>query len=116
MGKPIINVKVDNPEAEVQIIRPTPQHDRLREVKAQSQALHEFFLEFCADRGMVLAIYGEDDEYRPIACGVELFIAEFLGIDTDELENEKRRMLIDIRTNNARRDAEKELPLFKSKK
>lgn len=110
-----INVTVNSPDTKVNVVRPTPMHDRLREVKAISQALHQFFLEFCAERGMELAVYGKNDRLRPIG-RPEAFIAEFLEIDLDELENEKRRMLIDIRTENARRDAEKELPMFGKKK
>lgn len=110
-----VQIKVDDPNVQVEVQRPTPMHDRLREVKDVSQKLHEFLLEFCAERGIELCVRGDNDRFRPIG-RPETFIAEFLEIDLDELENEKRRMLIDIRTANARREAERELPMFGRKK
>lgn len=105
-----INVAVSDPDAKVVIQRPTPQHDRLREVKDISQKLHEFFLEFLPEKKLELGKWNGED-FWPSNTSIQELIADFLEIDLAELENEKRRMLIDIRTDNARRDAEKELPL-----
>ncbi len=112
-----IRIHTDNPNAQAEVIRPTPQHDRLREVKDRSQSLHEFLLEFCSEKGVQLSapIEGSTRPYPVSEETIKNLIAEFLEIDLNELENEKRRMLIDIRVESARRDAERELPMFGKK-
>lgn len=104
-----IEVRVQNPDDQVTVVRPTPQHDRLRVVKDKSQAIHEFLLEFLPEKDISLGQW-TGRRYLPVTKSVTALVAEFFEIDLDELENEKRRMLQDIRVDNARRDVERELP------
>lgn len=105
-----------NGATQVDLERPTPMHDRLRQVQPISQKLHEFFFEFLSEKGIELSMYDDRlNRLSPVGDTKKL-IAEFLEIDLDELENEKRQMLIDMRTAQARRDAERELPMSGKKR
>ena len=72
----------------------SPEHDKLREVKAQSQACGEF-LEWLSDtKKLVLCFFDdESDQYQPAHPGLTRLLAEFFSIDQDKLESEKRAML-----------------------
>lgn len=82
-----------------------PQHERLKEVQPQSQAIHQFLLEFAAERGLFLAKrlpyevgedYEQEERIVPAHDSVTKLVAEFLEIDLDALENEKQAMLKEI--------------------
>jgi hypothetical protein len=103
-----------------------PEHERLREVTAKSQAIGEF-LEWMSDEGIRrmkyglyndLAIHGDamhvaedcdvcDDYgfyevtregYVPDGRSIETLLADFFVIDRDKLEAEKRQMLEELRS------------------
>lgn len=75
-----------------------PEHEKVQRVREKSQAVGEF-LDWIGDRkGWFLAEYPDDS-----ACASKVYIddqrllAEFFGIDYDELMAEKDRMLEEIR-------------------
>lgn len=72
----------------------TPEHDKLGQVREQSQACGEF-LEWLGDaKKLVLCFYDDESEqYQPSHPGVTRLLAEFFSIDQDKLEAEKRAML-----------------------
>jgi hypothetical protein len=111
----MIKVALTDPDTEVQVARPTPQCDRLREVQEKSQAIHEFILEFLIAKGIEFGHF-RGRSFVPISRSVGDLVAEFFEIDLNELENEKRRMIRDMRLSQAKREIDEELPLSKRKR
>lgn len=114
-----MKIHLNSPDEQVEVIRPTPQHDRLRSVKNLSQSIHEFIHWLSDEKNVILATENIDNDdpqyYNPSRTSLTDLVAEYFEIDLDELENEKRRMLHDIRLSNAKREIEKELPVTKRK-
>lgn len=82
-----------------------PQHERLADIKDQSQAIGEF-LEWCLrEKGYALAEWGESrmigTRMMPISYSTEAILAEFFGIDLKKLEAEKLAMLDKMRREQA---------------
>jgi hypothetical protein len=82
-----------------------PEHDKLRAVVDQSQAIGEFLEEFLPSKGIQLCsrmpVDDDSDElslhFYPIHESTRRLLAEFFGIDDDALEREKRTMLAVLR-------------------
>jgi hypothetical protein len=82
-----------------------PQHEKLEEVKEQSQQLGEF-LEWLQSRYTLCELLkpsGNDGEYWdesfvPVHRNIQHILAEYFGIDYDELMQEKDRLLEYIRS------------------
>lgn len=85
-----------------------PEHVKLKIVQKQSQTIHEFLLWCQQEHGLGLAHYlrhetkDDDDSDHMIwdQIGITKRVAQFLEIDLDKLEDEKRAMLDEIRTTN----------------
>ncbi len=75
----------------------TPQHDRLMEVRVESQAIGEFIDWLYYEHGVMLAHYGDGERLYTYHRNVNEMLAEFFGIDLQELEQEKRAMLARLR-------------------
>jgi hypothetical protein len=81
-----------------------PEHEKLKEVRDKSQAIHEF-LEWLqqSEYKMFLAHYFRNERGRtsdlivPNTKAITDLVAEFLEIDLVKLENEKREMLEEFR-------------------
>ena len=112
MTTPVVRLSVTDPDTSVDIIRPTPQCDRVKEVHEKSQAIHEFLLEFLPEKKVELGQW-RGNRLVPSGISVEKLVAEFFEVDLDELENEKRRMIRDMRLSQAKREIDEELPLSK---
>lgn len=85
-----------------------PEHDKLRAVQEQSQAIGEFLDLWCPEQGLVLCELvhrgrtGEGyDEYVPARRNLQALLAEHFEIDLDVLEAEKEAMLVALRAVNA---------------
>lgn len=78
-----------------------PEHDKLEAVKVESQAIGEF-LDFGP---YVLCEPDPNQEGRYRAChkSIGRILADWFGVDADELEREKRRMLEVLRAEAASR-------------
>lgn len=91
--------------AETTTTDPYPEHAKQAAVLDESQAIGCFL-----DEGpYVLAEFREVEGYRdpqlvPTTKTVQQVLADWLGIDLDEIEREKRRMLESIREMNDRAD------------
>lgn len=77
---------------------PTPEHDKLKVVKAKSQAIGEF-IEWLGSQEVRLARYDLDlgilvDDMMPI----EKRLAAYFGIDLAKLEAEKLALLAAVRS------------------
>ena len=72
-----------------------PEHEKLNEVKDQSQAIADFLDWIQSEKGIVLANYGNSDSnwLTPDGTAKDRLLAEYFGIDLDALEAEKRVML-----------------------
>lgn len=90
-----------------------PEHEKLKAVQVESQAIGEFIEEWCSQRGYALCQLVDSGkrtgfgaevvmEYTPVANVVGL-LAEFFGIDQDKIEAEKRAMLGAMRAQGAAR-------------
>lgn len=83
-----------------------PQHDKLHEVKDESQAIGVFIEEFLTSKGIHLGHYYEFEDTggkQFTSTGVppiQQLLAEFYDIDYDELMAEKERMLEAMRERN----------------
>lgn len=73
-----------------------PQHEKLKLVGDKSQALGEF-LEWVNSRGYTLGKYDQNDYLMPARESIPDLLADYFGIDSVELEKEKRRMLESLR-------------------
>ncbi len=69
-----------------------PEHDKLRHVKDESQAIGEF-LDF---GGYVLGEY-IDGRLQPVHGSISRILAEYFEIDEKKIEQEKRQMLDKLR-------------------
>lgn len=76
----------------------TPECDRARKVKDQTQAAGEF-LEWASSQGIFLGHYVEEDygRFNPVHESVETLLARWMGIDLAKVEQEKRAILEWIR-------------------
>jgi hypothetical protein len=73
-----------------------PEHDKLTEVKDETQAIGEF-IDWCQDeKGIVLAKL-DDQGHASAGGGLMDLLAEWAGIDLRKIEAEKRQMLAQIR-------------------
>lgn len=75
----------------------TPEHDKLMLVSEKSQAIGEFLGWLRNSKKIHLCSIGADGEYYPSFLNINKVLAEFFGIDYEELENEKRHILEKIR-------------------
>lgn len=75
-----------------------PEHDKLSEVKTQTQAIGEF-LDWASDSGVQLCRLEDNDHFYPVGSFMPL-LAEWAGIDMDKIEAEKRQMLDELRKAN----------------
>lgn len=74
-----------------------PEHDKLHQVKDQSQQIGEF-LDWLHTKGIVLAQYPKDRVWpRPYTGTIERLLAEYFEVDLRKLEEEKLAMLWSIR-------------------
>jgi len=75
-----------------------PEHEKLENISQQSQFLGEF-IEWCNEHGMFLARHIENfDSPIPVSKSINTLLGEFFEIDLIKLEQEKRKMLEDIRS------------------
>jgi hypothetical protein len=68
------------------------EHDKLSEVREQSQFLGEF-IEWAQSKGMFLAEYDHKDRVVMVNKTINTLLSEFLNIDLVKLEKEKLQML-----------------------
>lgn len=79
----------------------TPEHDKLKEVQAHSQQIHEFIDWLQETYETSLAHYlPHSDAIVWQQKSLTTLVAEFYGINLIELENEKRAILDEIRKAN----------------
>lgn len=74
-----------------------PEHDKLRMVKNKSQAIHEFMIWLQEEHHYFLAFFASGERIHPVQKDLTKLVAEFLDIDLDALEDEKRKMLEGLR-------------------
>ena len=78
----------------------TPVLDKMLLNKPKSQAIGEF-LEWCGERGYVLASYGKARGTRellmPVRHSIEQMLAEHFEINPDEAERERQAILASLR-------------------
>jgi hypothetical protein len=70
-----------------------PEHDKLAAVQDQSQIVGEF-MEWAEENGYQLMAV---DDGRPYGVALEPVLADWLGIDLEKLDKEKRAMLNEMR-------------------
>jgi hypothetical protein len=74
-----------------------PEHDKLRAVSKQSQAIGAF-LDELQDQNIVLCRWNDKRrEHEPLDKTIQQVLAEHFEIDLQELDNEKRAMLDECR-------------------
>lgn len=78
-----------------------PEHDALRRVQPQSQAIHEFMEWVGTEKRLCLAGYADVEERSnrlfPTTKNLTDLVAEFLEIDLKKLENEKLQTIDEMR-------------------
>lgn len=75
-----------------------PEHDKLRPIQEQSQAICDFLEWLSYEKDMtVCKPHDETNEYFPVFVRKEELTAEFFGIDLKKLDAEKRAMLEEMR-------------------
>jgi len=82
-------------------MREYPEHDKLRAVNDQSQAIGEFLDLFLPKVGIVLMERDKYGDYHPTYRTIQSLLAEYFEIDLDKIEAEKRQMLEDLRALNS---------------
>ena len=77
-----------------------PEHDKMREVKPQSQAIGGF-LEWLEEQGIWLANHADSDVHlSPFWYSKEKILAKFFGIDLAKIGEEKDAMVAELRAMN----------------
>lgn len=80
-----------------EVVIPTPELDKLREVAQDSQKIGAF-LDWCQDeKRWELATLGEYERLTPICRSIQSVLAEYFDIDERKCEDEKRAILEAIR-------------------
>jgi hypothetical protein len=80
-----------------------PEHEKLKAVQKESQAIGEFLEWLCGEKAVELAVWregeerGDDELLRPINMNKEKILANYFKIDLVKLEFEKRKMLEELR-------------------
>ena len=77
-----------------------PEHDKMNAVKEESQAIGEF-LTWAEGEGMIL--YHQFARV-PVMKSTNQLLADYYGIDLDEVNAEKRRMIQEIREKDSERE------------
>jgi len=84
-----------------------PEHEKLEKVQEKSQAIGEFLEWLNDEKGLSLAVWGEDEVIGeclyPAHPSVQDLLAEFFGIDLQVLEDEKQAMLVELRRTDEQR-------------
>lgn len=76
----------------------TPMCDKLAAEKWKTQLIHDF-LEFAEERGIHLGQWtGDGKFFWPRSGNNDDLLAEFIGVDMNEVEREKQAILEDIRS------------------
>lgn len=79
-----------------------PEHDKLHEIKDQTQAVHDFLEWAQHEKGIQLArVDDRTDRMYPEPTSQMDLLAEWAGIDLDKLEAEKRQMFEQARATNS---------------
>jgi len=81
-------------------VKKYPEHDKLRGVSGKSQAIGEF-VDWLGGKGIILA-KRQGEDLIPAGTRIQALLAEFFEIDEDEIEAEKRVMLLEMRDANER--------------
>lgn len=74
-----------------------PEHDKLRQVSDQTQAIGEF-MDWLETKGIFLGRYVDGSNFPRHVHGHLDLIAEWADIDQNKLEAEKRQMLASMRS------------------
>jgi len=85
-----------------------PEHEKLRAVVDQSQAIHEFLNWLSDTKSIFLAEWDESDDAcaSPTSYRITGLVAEFLNIDEKKLSDEKDQMVKEMRDANQRTPAQ----------
>ena len=75
---------------------PTPELDRMRAVKDDSQVIGQF-LDSLSERGLTLCEHDDRDRLWPVNKSIERLLADYYEIDLTKVENERRAILNHIR-------------------
>jgi hypothetical protein len=79
-----------------------PEHDRLDMIKDKSQTIGDFVMVFLPSKGIYLSTLGMDaDTLLPNMTPIQDLLAEYFGIDRNRLDQEKLKMLDQIREANS---------------
>jgi len=74
------------------------EHEKLKEIQEQSQICGEFLEWLNSEYEIFLCKSdGKLDQYYPCSQSRDKLLAEFFNIDLDKLEQEKRKMLDELR-------------------
>ena len=77
-----------------------PEHTKLDPIKEDSQTIG-LFLDTLGQQGIVLCEYHKGVErHFPTSKSIEQILADYYGIDSKALQEEKHRMLEEFRNNN----------------
>ncbi|WP_323016428.1 hypothetical protein [Castellaniella sp.] len=69
-----------------------PEHDKLKALNGKNQIVGNF-LGWLFESNRLIAQWGEDDQLLPDMRCIEEIIADYFGIDRNELEAEKYQMI-----------------------
>ena len=77
-----------------------PEHDKVRAVKTESQAIGGF-IEWLAEQGIFMCTRRRHgmigDDLLPVGESIEVLLARYFKVDLEKFENEKRAMLEKLR-------------------
>lgn len=76
-----------------------PEHEKLKPVASVSQEIGDFLDWLGNEKGYTICEFHEEgaDEYLPAYFKITELLAEYFGIDCKVLEQERRRMLTELR-------------------
>ena len=80
------------------------QHEKLKKVQKESQAIGEFIEWMQSDQGYTVCENPTGEEFFPVRFNIQEILAKFYGINLNKLEEEKRHMLTYIRGLNSERE------------
>lgn len=81
----------------IKMIPETPEHDKMRAISEESHKIGEF-LGWLDERGLFLCQFRESiEEFIPIGTPYEKLLADYFGINLDNIEEEKVAMLVAVR-------------------
>jgi hypothetical protein len=79
-----------------------PEHEKLKRERHRSEIAHDFIEWLHEERGYFIAHWFNETQAASIPENIDQLLADFIGVDLNKIEEEKRAMLDEVRLLNSK--------------